>query len=664
MKRYMLSILPLFLALCLMAGCGGRSGMHSRLAAVDSIVDSRYDSALTVLREMDTLQMRRSDRMYLELLRAKATNKASVPFTSDSVMRRVARYYDRHGSPNQRLLAHYLLGCVYRDLRSAPRALEEYQRAASQADTTRADCDLPTLMRVHAQMAEIYTFLRLYEYAEKEALIAERVSWDTKDTLSALLFRQQALQTLYNRKEYKECIRRGQILYRQYDEYGYKDNGALLAHLLFKSSIELQDYDEAKRYLDIYESCPFFRTDPRKIRGGCGSLLLNKGEYWACTGNVDSAYYYFHAALKYRNLWNNALLAYKGLYKAFELKHQPDSSYKYMELYSLEKEKNYEESTAQATIQTEAMFNYNIEHEQVMIQERRTTKIRIILYIIVLVVITLSAIIYIIWYRREQKNEIELNEMKFSIQAGRLEYSKKEKEVDDLKKTISRHTASLHKMEERSRTFSRERKASEKMRTSYEKRLAALDKEINQQTKANEALKKKKLDAEEKLSQERNRVQLLTRKENESRKHIETLEKQILQKERMLEAKTIELTQLKRSKKSDKLENESIMDIFYNAATNPDAGPIGASQWRELRAVVECHFPRFHDAIFKKNKLTKEEYRMCLLIKTGRFRPKEIEILLGWKFNFTSKKRQQLLKKIFKVDGRAIDFDQRIKELA
>ena len=172
------------------------------------------------------------------------------------------------------------------------------------------------------------------------------------------------------------------------------------------------------------------------------------------------------------------------------------------------------------------------------------------------------------------------------------------------------------------------------------------------------------MDAEEKLSQERNRVQLLTRKENESRKHIETLEKQILQKERMLEAKTIELTQLKRSKKSDKLENESIMDIFYNAATNPDAGPIGASQWRELRAVVECHFPRFHDAIFKKNKLTKEEYRMCLLIKTGRFRPKEIEILLGWKFNFTSKKRQQLLKKIFKVDGRAIDFDQRIKELA
>ncbi len=38
------------------------------------------------------------------------------------------------------------------------------------------------------------------------------------------------------------------------------------------------------------------------------------------------------------------------------------------------------------------------------------------------------------------------------------------------------------------------------MRTSYEKRLAVLDKEINQQAKANEGLKKKKLEAEEKLS--------------------------------------------------------------------------------------------------------------------------------------------------------------------
>ena len=52
MKRYILFMLPLLLALCLTTGCGGQRGMHSRQAAVDSIVDSRYDSALVVLRGM------------------------------------------------------------------------------------------------------------------------------------------------------------------------------------------------------------------------------------------------------------------------------------------------------------------------------------------------------------------------------------------------------------------------------------------------------------------------------------------------------------------------------------------------------------------------------------------------------------------------------------
>ena len=129
----------LFLVLCTaLFGACTHGEMQRRLADIDSLTDAHYDSALVLLAGMDTLPMRRADRMYLELLRAKAMNKASVPFTSDSVMRRVAQYYDRHGSPNQRLLAHYLLGCVYRDLGSSPRALEEYQRAVSQADSTPA----------------------------------------------------------------------------------------------------------------------------------------------------------------------------------------------------------------------------------------------------------------------------------------------------------------------------------------------------------------------------------------------------------------------------------------------------------------------------------------------------------------------------------------------
>ena len=47
-------------------------------------------------------------------------NKNYVPFSTDSVMQEVADYYDHHGPPNERMEAHYLLGCVYRDMGEAP----------------------------------------------------------------------------------------------------------------------------------------------------------------------------------------------------------------------------------------------------------------------------------------------------------------------------------------------------------------------------------------------------------------------------------------------------------------------------------------------------------------------------------------------------------------
>ena len=80
----------LFLVLCTaLFGACAHDEMQRRLAEVDSLTDAHYDSALVLLARMDSLPMRRADRMYLELLRGKAMNKVSVPFTTDSVMRRV-----------------------------------------------------------------------------------------------------------------------------------------------------------------------------------------------------------------------------------------------------------------------------------------------------------------------------------------------------------------------------------------------------------------------------------------------------------------------------------------------------------------------------------------------------------------------------------------------
>ena len=122
-----------------------------------------------------------------QLERFEEMNQTDQPMTPDSVQP-IVRHYDHWWhSRNHRMRAYYMLGCAYRDQGSAPRALENYQRAVNVADTTDARCDLNVLMRVHSQMSQIFLLQRLPELEERENIIAKRLCWQIGDTLSALI---------------------------------------------------------------------------------------------------------------------------------------------------------------------------------------------------------------------------------------------------------------------------------------------------------------------------------------------------------------------------------------------------------------------------------------------------------------------------------------------
>jgi len=105
----------------------------------------------------------RGREMSALLDRADSLNRAYVPMTGglDSLLRDAADYYDRHGTSNEQMRAHYLLGCAYRDMGEAPAALQSYQDAVDRADTTSADCDMKRLMSVYGQMATLFHYQNL-----------------------------------------------------------------------------------------------------------------------------------------------------------------------------------------------------------------------------------------------------------------------------------------------------------------------------------------------------------------------------------------------------------------------------------------------------------------------------------------------------------------------
>ena len=75
------------------------------------------------------------NRMRAGLDSINVRNRNGQPFTVSDVQPYV-EFFDEHGTPNDRLLAHYLLGLAYYDHGEAPMALQCYQDAANCADTT------------------------------------------------------------------------------------------------------------------------------------------------------------------------------------------------------------------------------------------------------------------------------------------------------------------------------------------------------------------------------------------------------------------------------------------------------------------------------------------------------------------------------------------------
>jgi len=165
MRRYVLPCLAL-LAMLLQTSCGGRSEREAMLLRADSLMSVSPSLALGFTDSLLAVgEGSRHWQSQLQLRRLNAQNKLDTVFTRRHVdeAKALVEHFDRHGTSNERMLAHYLLGRTYADTHEAPMALEAYQDAVACADTTAEDCDYAQLGRIYGQMANLFYQQGLYQ---------------------------------------------------------------------------------------------------------------------------------------------------------------------------------------------------------------------------------------------------------------------------------------------------------------------------------------------------------------------------------------------------------------------------------------------------------------------------------------------------------------------
>lgn len=285
-------------------------------------------------------------------------NQADSLLTDDSLALALCDYFDSHGTPNEQMLAHYLLARTYTDLGEAPRALDEYHHATECADTTAQDCDYVQLSKVHGQMAELLyqnqlprnsliAYQQAYRYSMKAGVPELALNayaqqgkcyYDLSLPDSAMFVTEEAIRKLL------EC---GDTLsansFKGPMAYGLIEKGELV---------------KAKEYLDSYEHHSFITEEMLQKYDDIKLLYVYKGYYYQHIEVCDSALHYYYKALFTSQNPNNQALVYRGLHQIYESLHEPDSVCKYAALYVKKNDETIKLASSSALLSMQYLYDY------------------------------------------------------------------------------------------------------------------------------------------------------------------------------------------------------------------------------------------------------------------------------------------------------------------
>jgi len=180
-------------------------------------------------------------------------NRTDQPFTMADVQPYVD-YFDEHGTSNDQVLAHYLLGRAYYKHGEAPIALQCYHEAIDCADTTAQDCDYAQLARVFGQMAELFYYQGLYRQQLEFGRQSMKYAWLGKDTLTALMIYEQESFAYESLGLSDSSIFITEDVVAKYNQYGYVSDAAIALGGAVKPLLDKGEYQKAKQYMDVYES--------------------------------------------------------------------------------------------------------------------------------------------------------------------------------------------------------------------------------------------------------------------------------------------------------------------------------------------------------------------------------------------------------------------------
>ena len=388
--------LLILLVVCMMTGCGDRARedsfneIENRISAdpkaavlfVDSLVaDSTWSAGMS-----------KAERARFDLLRVKSADKAYVRHTSDSLIRTVLEYYEKHPGSDQYPEALYYGGRVYSDLGDSPTALRYFQQALDALPRKEENKRLRSAVLV--QMAYILDRMRIYD----EAIPFMKENIELLRELGDSMFLADNLQLLGALHMHKRDFDEAEKLFREsrHIAEGKSDGLAAKADMYLAAvSYQQKDYATALRRI---------RGVPERMSGNYyPQALAYAANIYLENGIADTARIYAGSLIRCGSS-NNRHLGYNILLHDPVRKSVPaDSLEIYYDRYTdLVNENQNRNADALGLLQA-TVYNYNVHDRERTKAERTKERLRSVVIVISLFATICIIVIICLKYRNKRQ---------------------------------------------------------------------------------------------------------------------------------------------------------------------------------------------------------------------------------------------------------------------
>ena len=316
--------------------CTPKGTVSELLHQADKLLMQYPDSGRTQLQSYrETIQKENeSTQMHYYLLLTKANEACGIQHTSDSLIKRVVRYYEKQGSNKQTAEAYYYQGCVYRDLDDVDYALEAFQLA-----TYLPNAPAHQLVgKAYNQMGNLFTYQKL-DFAAMEA------------------YRESAYHALHD-KDSITWSKRLKSTAHAFTALNQPDSALHYFELAIQANPQPLQKDIEKEKAELFIRMKDF-SNARIALEHNPDDYLTWADYYHGVNKKDSASHYYEYALKHKrtNEWQRKAI-YQRLSAYAEEQGQFQKAYFYLKMADRIQDTLYNQYEAERIRQAQLIQTY------------------------------------------------------------------------------------------------------------------------------------------------------------------------------------------------------------------------------------------------------------------------------------------------------------------